>query len=129
MNKYQDKHIKIFIDDNGILTSDWIGFQDEGTIKHGGAMMLQIFKDNNCTLVLNLNIHVVGPWFRAALWTKQEWFPQIISCGLKKFAWVESGNVFAQLSKEHAMPIHTGIIRTFSNLEEAKAWLLVEEPY
>lgn len=129
MNTYQDKHIKIFIDENGILTSDWIGYQDEEAIKRGGAIMLEIFKANNCALVLNLNTHVVGPWFRAALWTKVEWFPEIISCGLKKFAWVESGNVFAQLSKERAMPIHTGIIRTFRDVEDAKAWLLQREPY
>jgi len=129
MNTYQDKHIKIFVDEAGILTSDWIGFQNEETIKHGGAMMLEIFKANNCSLVLNLNIHVVGPWFRAALWTKLEWFPEIINCGLKKFAWIEAGNVFAQLSKERAMPNYPGIIKTFHTVEEAKAWLLIVEPY
>ncbi len=129
MDTYQNRHINIFIDENGILTADWMGFQDEETIKHGGAMMLEIFKANNCTRVLNSNIHVVGPWFRAALWTKLEWFPEIINCGLKKFAWVESGNVFAQLSKERAMPIHPGIVRTFRNVDDAKAWLLVMEPY
>lgn len=109
------------LDQNFLITS-WIGFQNPNSIIATGKEILKIFKDLDCSKVLNDNSKVTGPWNKAAEWVKEEYFPKMIEYGMKQFAWVMSTSVFADLSAKQAM-MDTDVIKTFQIYEQAEAWL------
>ncbi|OJJ14439.1 hypothetical protein BKI52_42415 [marine bacterium AO1-C] len=101
---------------------DWIGFQREQEIYDSGEEVLQIFQKLDCHKVLNDNRKVIGPWNKAAGWTQDYWFPEMIKAGLTHFAWVFPDNVFAELSANQAMP-DTDIVHKFMDYNSAEQWL------
>lgn len=105
------------------LYCNWIGFQNEEHIKHGGATILKILKEKKCSKVLNDNTLVSGPWQNAADWVSNIWFPAMAEAGLKHFAWIFSPNLFAELSAKKAMPT-SGMVKSFNKIEEAQEWLI-----
>ena len=106
------------------VLANWTGFQTVKSVKDGCEKILQCLTDESCHKVLNDNTHVEGIWSGAAAWVGAEWFPRMSQAGLQRFAWVYSPSVFSQLSTDKALN-HTkgGFVRTFYDMEEAKAWL------
>ena len=101
---------------------EWIGFQREQEIYDSGEEILQIFRKLNCQKVLNDNRQVLGPWSKAATWTQDYWFPEMIKAGLTHFAWVFPENIFAELSADQAMP-DTDVVHKFADYNSAEQWL------
>lgn len=105
------------------LYLNWTGFQEEQDIYDSGEEVLKIFREMDCSKVLNDNRQVIGPWNKAAEWTQTYWFPEMIKAGLEQFAWVFPDSIFAELSAEQAMP-NTEMIHKFKTYEKAENWLV-----
>jgi len=104
------------------LHIEWIGFQREQEVYNSGEEILKIFQKLNCQKILNDNRKVLGPWNKAANWTQNYWFPEMIKAGLTHFAWVFPENLFAELSAEEAMP-DTEVVHKFADYNSAEQWL------
>lgn len=120
---YSAKNIEISQSDAGYMYCNWVGFQDVAMVKETGEIILDILKNRKLTHILNDNSQVNGPWMQASQWTADVWFPNMFQAGLKKFAWVLSPDIFAELSAKKAMP-NTDSVKAFGDLEKAKNWLL-----
>lgn len=119
----KEKFIEIsFEPDGNYLYSNWLGFQNEESVKKGCEIMLEQLKKMHVRKVLNDNTKVTGPWQSASEWVGTVWFPQMEKAGLMHFSWVFSPNIFAELSAKKAMPA-SGIVKSFSGLREAKQWI------
>lgn len=123
-NLLKEKHLEIAFDpETKILHCRWMGFQNKEKIMSSGHKILEIFKGKpECSKILNDNTEVTGPWQDAAEWTATVWFPEMEKAGLKKFAWIFSDNIFAELSAKNAQP-DTDIVTTFKSKVEALRWL------
>lgn len=121
------KNIEISYDKKDrYLYCNWLGFQNKESIVKSGAIILDLLKQKGVGKVLNDNSLVTGPWQEGAEWTATVWFPEMISSGLKHFAWIFSPNIFAELSAKKAMP-NSGVVKPFNSLEAAKSWLIEQK--
>jgi len=121
---YVEKNLEISFDPvHQFLYCNWIGFQNKELITEGGAVMLRLLKEKNCSKVLNDNRNVTGPWQEAAEWTSTVWFPSMLQAGLKNFAWIFSPNIFAELSAIKAMPAFD-VVKTFNDYDQARDWII-----
>ncbi|HET9054168.1 MAG TPA: hypothetical protein VFM90_08350 [Cyclobacteriaceae bacterium] len=121
---YQTSNISISLDSKtNTLICTWIGPQNEEALRQAGAKIKELFIAHNCTKILNDNTQVVGEWNHSTQWARNEWFPQMIRLGLKKFAWVLALDTVAQISAYWVSPgIH--IVKTFISTEDAFKWLV-----
>ena len=75
--------------------------------------------------MLNDNSKVVGSWSGANNWIAQNWMPQALAMGLKRFAHIVSPGIFGQASAAE-MITRVGNqfeMRLFQDIDLAKAWL------
>ena len=122
---YEDEYIEIQYDsENHWIYSNWQNYQKLHTVQNGGEKMLAFLKEKNCTKVLNDNRLVKGTWSFASDWVAKDWFPRMIEAGLNQFAWIYSPDAFSKFSTDKSTQnTDGGIIMTFNNVEEGKAWL------
>lgn len=123
---YRDSTITIaYNEQNQRLEVDWTGFQNFGSVQHGGMMILQMLVKNKCSKVVNDNQHVLGTWSEAADWVGKEWFPMMEKAGLKYFAWIYSLSAFSQLSAKKSVDVLAGnvTIQFFTDLTLAEEWI------
>jgi hypothetical protein len=123
---YQDDSITVkYNSSKNRLDVNWTGFQDLGSVKNGGMMMLEILSKNGADKLLNDNREVLGTWSEAADWAGKEWMPMIEQAGLKYFAWIFSSSAFSQMSAKKSINVMQGnvVTRFFTDIAEAEAWL------
>lgn len=123
---YQDNSITVVY--NPVyqrLDVDWTGFQSFESVQHGGMVILEMLKRNNCSKIINDNRHVLGTWSEAAEWAGEEWFPMVEKAGLKYFAWIYSPSAFSQLSAKKSVDNAVGNVVTqfFTDIVLAQDWL------
>ena len=73
--------------------SNWIGYQTYIGIVAAADSCLHVLLEHNCSLLLNDNREVVGPWDHAVEWIVTNWAPRAIAQGLTHFANVVSPGV------------------------------------
>ncbi|MEL5996449.1 hypothetical protein AAFH49_19700, partial [Hymenobacter segetis] len=80
---------------------------------------------NRCAHMLNDNREVIGSWSSANDWIAENWMPQVMVLGLKRFAHIVSPGIFGQASAAEMVTRvgHQFEIRLFQDVELAKAWL------
>ena len=132
-NTYNKTFIIISYDEqNKWLVTNWEGRQTETTIKQGVELILKYLKETKSTKVLNNNEKVEGPWGYAADWSRDVWFPLMISAGLKHFAWVQSEDVFSrfatkkvivQSEKKLDIKDDKSMVRISLSIKESIEWL------
>ncbi len=122
---YEDEYIEIQYDSkNHWIYSNWQNYQKLHTVQNGCEKMLAFLKEKNCTKVLNDNRLVKGTWSFASDWVAKDWFPKMVEAGLNQFSWIYSPDVFSKFSTDKSTQnTDGGIIMTFNNVEEGKAWL------
>jgi hypothetical protein len=72
--------------------------QDYNTVRNGGVKVLELLSINNVYKVLNDNSKVVGNRSDASDEGRTIWFPAMSQAGLRYFAWIQSPQLFSQLS-------------------------------
>ena len=125
-NQYKDKHLAINCDnETGIMHVEWYGHQDMYSVKHGGKLMIEYMRNNDCSSVFNDNRDVLGTWSEASDWAATIWLPLMELSGLKYLAWVFSASAFSQLSAKKSVENDeaTSDVRFFNDAESAWTWL------
>jgi PAS domain S-box-containing protein len=123
---YKDSQVDIRYDaEKEWIESNWHGFQNFASIKHGCLEMLLLLEKNHCSKVLNDNAHVLGNWTDASDWGAKVWLPAMEKAGLRYFAWVHSESTFSRLAASKIAEYAHGnlITRFFDHKEDAVKWL------
>ena len=110
---------------NQWIYNNWIGVLPTEKVIQGCQATLDFLRDKPCPHMLNDNREVIGSWNSANDWIAQNWMPQALSMGLKRFAHVVSPGIFGQASAAE-MITRVGSqfeMRLFEDMEMAKAWL------
>lgn len=84
-----------------------------------------MIRETPCSKLLNSNKDVVGSWDMALEWAENTWTPLMREAGLRYLAQVVPTSIYATLTIESLIQrIDKNFeIRTFSDTEEAEAWL------
>lgn len=122
---YKDKFIEIFYDEqNNWIYNNWQDYQNMQSIINGGEKMIEFVKLHNCKNVLNENRLVKGTWTFALDWINNDWFPRLLSTGVKRFALIQSPDVFSKFSADRMTKDNDNdVYRTFGSEIDAKNWL------
>lgn len=123
---YQETDVTVYWDSsNNWIYIDWRNQPSKQTVLNGCKEIHKLLISKNASCVLNDNRQITGTWVLASRWVAEEWFPQIIAAGLKKFAWIESrvSTLSVVSAKRSADKNPTGIIRLFKDESEAGKWL------
>lgn len=135
---YQETDVTVYWDSkNNWIHVDWRNMPSKQTVLKGCEEIHKLLISKNASCVLNDNRQITGTWVLASRWVAEEWFPQIIAAGLKKFAWIESpvSTLSVVSAKRSADKNQAGIIRLFKDESEAEKWLkepivkAVNQPY
>ena len=110
---------------NQWIYNNWIGVLPTEKVIQGCQATLDFLRDKPCPHMLNDNREVIGSWNSANDWIAQNWMPQALAMGLKRFAHVVSPGIFGQASAAE-MITRVGKqfeMRLFQDIELAKNWL------
>lgn len=124
---YADNNIKIMYNkEKNQLEADWTGFQNFKSVQNGCMLVLEMFKKNQCTKLLNDHTNVLGNWSEASDWVRLKWLPLMEEAGLKYFAWILSPDIFSSLAGIKSVDeSYKGVIKSkfFKNINEAHQWI------
>lgn len=110
---------------NNWVYNEWIGVLPTETVIQGCQATIDFLREYRCPNMLNDNRKVVGSWSGANDWIAQNWMPQALALGLKRFAHIVSPGIFGQTSaSEMSTRVGTQFeMRLFEDMALAKAWL------
>ena len=110
---------------NQWIYNNWTGVLPTEKVIQGCQATIDFLRENRCAHMLNDNREVIGSWSAANDWIAQNWMPQVLALGLKKFALIVSPGIFGQASAaELVNRIGDSLeIRLFKDAGLAKAWL------
>ena len=113
---------------NNWVCAEWRNIPSRETVVKGCTEILDLMISKRASAVFNDNRKITGTWVRASNWVADDWFPRMIACGLKKFAWIESpvSTLSVISAKKSARRNGTEIIRLFKDAPEAERWLGAE---
>jgi hypothetical protein len=106
--------------------ANWTGFVTADEVIHACNVGLEIIVKNSCPYLLNDNRLISGPWSGANEWIANEWMPQALNAGLRRFAHIVSPNIFsAMAASQLVMKVeHFDFeMQIFQTKEEAVTWL------
>ncbi len=120
----QEYFTSVYDEENGWVYNEWKGDVTANEVIEACKVSLEFVKKQQPEKILNDNSQLTGSWDEANEWIAQNWMPQALAAGLKKFAHVISPDVFGALSAEELVTKVSGFeMRTFESEKEAKAWL------
>jgi hypothetical protein len=125
-NSFDKVYLTIEFDEaNQWIYSNWIGILPTNDVVRGCEGIIELLQAHPCSRILNDNRAVVGSWSLANEWIAQQWAPQAIKLGLKRFAHVVSPGIFGQASAaEMAMRVGPRLeMRLFQDVQAAQSWL------
>lgn len=125
-NSFDKVYLTIEPDDaNRWIYTNWIGVLPTELVIRGSSTILEVLQTSPCPRMLNDNRALIGSWSSANEWIAQQWIPQAVTLGLKRFAHIVSPGIFGQAS---AAEFVTRVgkqfeMRLFQDIELAKIWL------
>lgn len=123
-----DRFLDISYDEeNGLLYLDWKGYQTDKSIKEGCERILELMVRYQAFKLLNDNTHILGIWTGVAKWLIFDALPRARQAGMTHLAHVYGPSRLARISAETALFLldsNASDIKTFDDLEEARAWLI-----
>ncbi|UOQ97035.1 hypothetical protein MUN81_17565 [Hymenobacter sp. 5317J-9] len=126
INSFDKVYLTIELDEaNGWIYNNWVGVLPTEKVIQGCQATIDFLREKPCAQMLNDNREVVGSWSSANDWIAQNWMPQVLRLGLKRFAHVVSPGIFGQASAAE-MVTRVGSqfeMRLFQDIELAKNWL------
>ncbi|CAK0759607.1 conserved hypothetical protein [Gammaproteobacteria bacterium] len=123
---YEEEDVTVYWDDmNDWVYVDWRNIPSDRSVKKGCEEILTLLSHKQCAHVLNDNRSVIGPWNTAAQWVAEDWFPRMLSAGMKKFAWIQSPNLLSKFAARQSTASNqvTDAIHLFDDEESAINWL------
>jgi hypothetical protein len=122
---FKDKFIEISYDEtNKWIYNNWQDYQTMESIMVGGNKQIEAINLFKCSLVLNDNRLVKGTWTFAMEWINNDWFPRLLGAGVKRFALIQSPDIFSKFSADKVgQDDPNQVYRTFKDIQEAQNWL------
>ena len=110
---------------NRWIYNNWTGVLPTEKVIQGCQATIDFLRENRCAHMLNDNRAAIGSWNSANDWIAQNWVPQVITLGLRRFAIVLSPGIFGQTSAEEMVTrVGTQLeMRLFKDIELAQSWL------
>ena len=125
-NSFDKVYLTIEFDtENNWVYNNWIGVLPTEKVITGCQATIDFLREKKCPLMLNDNRQVIGSWTSANEWIAENWVPQVLALGLKRFAHIVSPGIFGQTSAAE-MVTRVGNqleMHLFKDFELAKAWL------
>ena len=125
-NSFDKVFLTIEIDEaNRWIYNNWVGVLPTEKVIQGCQATIDFLRENHCPHMLNDNRNVVGSWSSANDWIAQNWVPQVLALGLRRFAHIVSPGIFGQASAaEMVTRVGTQLeMRLFEDMAVAQAWL------
>jgi len=107
------------------LRATWRGFTDSEEALRGAQNYLDHLADFRCSLLLNDNTALRGPWFDTLDWLTRVWVPQATSLGLRYVAHVVQADTLHDIISEARRhpTAHLFELQVFDQVAEAEDWL------
>jgi len=109
----------------GWVHNQWYGYISAEDVIKAVKKSIETFGLSYSNL-LNDSSQAEVAWEEANQWLAENWIPQAIAGGLKKFAFVVSPDVFSAMSSQELatqIPEAGFEMRTFERVSDAKDWL------
>jgi len=126
INSFDKVYLTIEFDPaNNWIYNNWVGVLPTERVIQGCQATIDFLQEHRTPLMLNDNREVIGSWNSANDWIAQNWVPQVITLGLRRFAIVLSPGIFGQTSAEEMVTrVGTQLeMRLFKDIELAQNWL------
>ena len=125
-NSFDKVYLTIEFDKaNNWIYNNWVGVLPTERVIQGCQATIDFLREHRTPHMLNDNREVIGSWNSANDWIAQNWVPQVITLGLKRFAMVLSPGIFGQTSAEEMITrVGTQLeMRLFKDIGLAQSWL------
>jgi len=125
-NSFDKLYLTIELDvANGWIYNEWMGVLQTDKVIEGCQATIDYLRAHPCPHMLNDNRRVVGTWSSANDWIAQQWVPQVLALGLRRFAHIVAPGIFGQASAaEMVTRVGTQLeMRLFQDIDTAKRWL------
>ncbi len=128
LNTNLDPHDKstcilTYEEDEQWLVATWSGYVDMAEALRGAEAYLRYAAHMPCTLLLNDNTQLQGPWFDGLGWLARVWVPQAARLGLRYVAHVvPTDRHFDVLPARLPLPVPFEL-QIFQTIAEARHWL------
>ena len=125
-NSFDKVYLTIEFDEaNQWIHNNWVGVLPTDKVIQGCQATVDFLRDHYCPHMLNDNRNIIGSWSTANDWIAQNWVPQVLALGLRRFAHIVSPGIFGQASAaEMVTRVCTQLeMRLFEDMAVAQAWL------
>ena len=120
-------YISIYYDPRHFIVAQWKGYFEPQSFKEGLGFVMQQMVAKKCFYGLNDGRLARGTFLPNIKWLKKEMMPSLIKFGIKKIAYLTSGNLVSLHSLEKLLELTDKYeAQLFIDYDEAVAWLLGE---
>lgn len=110
------------------LRATWRGYVDPAEAMRGAEAYLLHATQVPCSLLLNDNTELRGPWFDSLDWLAEVWVPQAARLGLRYVAHVLQADQNFDILPSHLPASVPFELQIFQNLDDAQHWLRQHRP-
>ncbi|MVN78905.1 hypothetical protein GO988_21460 [Hymenobacter sp. HMF4947] len=110
-------------EENHWLRATWRGYVDPVEAMRGAEAYLLHAARTPCSLLLNDNSQLRGPWFDSLDWLAEVWVPQASRLGLRCVAHVLQADRHSDIIPTRLPDSVPFELQIFQNLEDAQDWL------
>lgn len=119
----QSSCILTYDEPEGWLCATWQGYVDPLEAQEGAATYLHHAAQQPCSLLLNDNSQLRGPWFDSLDWLGEVWVPQAARLGLRYVAHiVQADRPTDTISSSFPLSLPFEL-QIFQDLADAQQWL------
>ena len=110
---------------NSYIYVNWIGIQSLETMMMGGNTILSMLRTKPCSVILNNNHELIGPWNEGANYLGSSWAPKARLYGVKQFLQVLAPGIYGRRSFQEFQNRASQYfqIEAFETDKEAISWL------
>ena len=105
------------------LATIWQGYVDPLEAREGAVAYLRYAGQQPCSLLLNDNSGLRGPWFDSLDWLNDIWAPQAERMGLRYVAHIIQADRHDDTISSHSPQQLPFELQIFRETEDAKQWL------
>jgi hypothetical protein len=128
---FKEKYVRIQWDEKSkAVVAEWLGYIDGQDLRRALDAGLELLAQKKTNRWLGDATNLGPIPIEDQRWTNEDWFPRVISAGLRYMAVIEPHKVVAQMSVKRILSrVHGKDIVTahFDTQSEARAWLRAQK--
>ncbi|MGI4873362.1 MAG: hypothetical protein ACRYFX_19565 [Janthinobacterium lividum] len=107
----------------GWIQATWRGYVDPAEAMRGAEAYLLRATQAPCTLLLNDNSQMTGPWFDSLEWLAEVWVPQASRLGLRYVAHIVQADRAHDVLTSRLLATLPFDLQIFHDVADARHWL------